>query len=450
MDVQGKRVLVVGLGKSGIAAARFLHERGARVIANDLRDLQALDDVARDLQSLGIELALGSHDSALFTSADCIVVSPGVPRLDALDEAERKGVPILSEIELASRFVEATIVGITGTNGKSTVTSLIGEILAQTDRPHFVGGNLGTPFVDAIGETGSGSGGCLVVELSSFQLERVDRFRAHVAVLLNVTDDHLDRYDSFAEYAAAKAHIFDGQQPDDHALVPAGDAICGRLASKSKAMLHTFGGQDGEVRVRERAIVDSVSGLEIPLDELKLTGAHNYENVCAAALAARLAQLPRQAIEAGIRSFRGLAHRMAFVRELDGVRYYDDSKATNVGASVAAIDGLDEGVRVVLIAGGRDKGGSYAPLRERMAARGRAVVLIGEAAETIASSFEGAGFPVVLASDLEAAVEKCRELARPGDAVLLAPACASFDMFRSYAARGEVFEKAVLALVEVP
>jgi len=447
--LRGKRVLVVGLGKSGVAAARLCAAQGAYVVGNDLRDEATLGvDTVRALRDAGCELALGAHDVALFTSVDVIVVSPGVPSLPAIDAAAAKGIPIASEIELASWFLASdVVVGITGTNGKSTVTTLIGEMVARSGCPTFVGGNLGTPLVDVVGSDAARAGGAVVVELSSFQLERVVQFRAHVAVLLNITDDHLDRHGTFAAYAAAKARIFHGQRRGDHAIVPAGDSVLAALARAGAGTVHTFGGVDGEVRVAGAAIVDTVSGLCVPLAELKIRGAHNVSNACASVLAARLAGVSNEHIAAALRSFAGLPHRMAWVRERNGVTYYDDSKATNVGATVAALEGLrGTHARTVLIAGGVDKGGSYAPLAERLAEQGRAAVLIGAAAPLLERAIAVTTVPIELASSIDEAVARAATLAQPGDAVLLAPACASFDMFRSYAHRGDEFVRAVRAL----
>jgi UDP-N-acetylmuramoylalanine--D-glutamate ligase len=448
-NLQGKRVLVVGLAKSGVAAARLCAAQGAHVVANDLGDEAKLGaESVRALRDAGCELALGHHDEALFLSVDRIVVSPGVPALPALDAAAARGIPIASEIELASWFLSSdVVVGITGTNGKSTVTTLVGEMLARSGRPTFVGGNLGTPLVAVVGSEAARPGGAVVVELSSFQLERVERFRAHVAVLLNVTDDHLDRHGSLAAYAAAKARVFHGQRRGDHAVVPAGDPVVEALARAAASTLHLFGGADGEVRVDERAVVDTVSGLRVPLSELRIRGAHNAMNACAAALAARLAGVSTDDIAYVLRTFPGLPHRMVWVRERDGVTYYNDSKATNVGASVAALDGLrGTHERVVLIAGGIDKRGSYAPLVERLTTLGRAVVLIGQAAPVIERALAEAVFPIAFAETLEDAVTLAAALAQPGDAVLLAPACSSLDMFRSYVHRGDEFVRAVRAL----
>ncbi|HEX4353812.1 MAG TPA: UDP-N-acetylmuramoyl-L-alanine--D-glutamate ligase, partial [Polyangiales bacterium] len=432
--------------KSGLAALRLLAQRGAHVIGNDLRSEAELGAIAVEARAIGAELVLGSHDPALFRSVDRIVVSPGVPPSAALAAADAAGIPIASEVELASWFIDAEVIGITGTNGKSTVTTLIAEMCKRTGRATFVGGNLGTPLVDVV-ETPAAHGGYVVVELSSYQLERVDRLHVQVAALLNVTEDHLDRYSTFEAYAAAKANIFRCQRAGDFAVVPANDALCLKLAAVGPAALQRFGGTDGAVRVERGVLIDELSGPLLPVSALQIRGEHNVSNACAAALCARLAGVSRDDIVAVLSSFSGLPHRMVHVRDVGGVAYYDDSKATNVGASVAAIDGLAPQVkRIVLIAGGKDKGGDYATLRDRLAVSARAVVLIGEARPIIARALSGASYPIEEASTMEAAVARAASLAESGDAVLLAPACASFDMFRSYAHRGDVFQAAVRAL----
>ena len=449
MELKGARATVVGLGQSGLSAARLLVQRGAQVTVNDARDEAALGDRAAQARALGVTLDLGGHDGSRLSQNDLIVVSPGVPPLAALDEAERNGVRIVSEIELASWFVRGKVVGITGTNGKSTVTTLVGEMCKATGKPTFVGGNLGTPLVDVVGTPAAEEGGYLVVELSSFQLERVERFRANVAVLLNVTDDHLDRYPDFAAYAAAKGRIFVGQTRADFAVAPAADELCSAMARASAGSVLLFGGQNGEVRRDGAKLIDTVSGLSVPVAELGIQGEHNVDNAAASALAARLAGVERTHIESVLRAFKGLPHRMQHVAQLGGIDFFDDSKATNVGASVAAIIGLGrQSRRVVLIAGGKDKGGSYAPLREVMEQHGSGLILIGEATPLIEAAFDGAPFPVQRGASMADAVQRARALAKPGEAVLLAPACASFDMFRSYAHRGDVFRDDVLALAK--
>ena len=450
VELSRKNTMVVGLGESGLAVVRFLAERGARVVVNDRRDREALGAAATEAETLGARLVLGGHPDTAFEDMDLIVVSPGVPPLAELDQAEQRGVPVVSEIELAARFIEAPIVAITGTNGKSTVTTLIGEMSRRLERPIFVGGNLGRPMIEAAGTDAGAKGGLVIVELSSFQLERVSQMKVHVAILLNITPDHLDRYPSFEAYAAAKARIFGRQDSQDFALLPA-DAADLRELIEDDGTVVLFGGRTGDVRVLDGVLADSQSGLRVRVDELKIRGSHNVSNACAAVLAARLMGVGEDDIAAVLREFKGLAHRTQFVRLVDGVEYIDDSKATNVGAAIASIDGLMRSKgKIVLIAGGVDKGGSYQPLEQRMSEEGRAVVVLGEAASLLERAFAGSPVELRRASSMSAAVKHAAALARPGDTVLLAPACSSFDMFGSYAERGDRFQRAVETLGEQP
>jgi UDP-N-acetylmuramoylalanine--D-glutamate ligase len=450
LDLSGKNTMVVGLGESGLAVVRFMAGRGARVVVNDQRDRDALGAAATEAEELGAQLVLGGHPDSAFEDLELIVVSPGVPPLAQLDRAEQHGVPVISEIELAARFIEAPIVAITGTNGKSTVTTLIGEMSRRLERPVFVGGNLGRPMIEAAGTDAGAKGGLVIVELSSFQLERVSQMKAHVAILLNITPDHLDRYPSFEAYAAAKARIFERQDADDFAVLPADAADLRELIEEDGTVV-LFGGHAGDVRVVDGVLADLQSGLRVPVDELRIRGSHNVSNACAAALAARLLGVRDDDIASVLREFRGLAHRTQYVRSVDGVEYIDDSKATNVGAAVASIDGLTPSKgKIVLIAGGVDKGGSYQPLQERMSKEGRAVVVLGEAASLLERAFAGSAVELRHASSMSDAVTHAAALARPGDTVLLAPACSSFDMFRSYAERGDRFQRAVETLGEQP
>jgi UDP-N-acetylmuramoylalanine--D-glutamate ligase len=446
VELSDKKAMVVGLGQSGLAVARFLVDRGARVRINDQRGAEALGAAAEEAEALGAELVLGGHPSSAFEELDLVVVSPGVPPLSELDRAESRGAEVISEIELASRFIEAPIVAITGTNGKSTVTTLVGEMCARLGRPSFVGGNLGRPMIEAVGTAAAGEEGLVVVELSSFQLERVSQLKAHIAVLLNVTPDHLDRYPSFEAYVSAKARVFERQESDDFAVVPADAPDLRELAEGGGAVV-LFGGLHGEVRVTDGVLVDSGGSLRVPVSELRLRGSHNVHNACASALVARLLGVHAEDIASVLRGFEGLPHRMQLVGEIDGVEYIDDSKATNVGAAVASIDGLAGSPgKIVLIAGGVDKGGSYQPLRDRMSKEGRGVVLLGAAAPLLEQAFDGATVELRSAASMDDAVHQAAAIARTGDTVLLAPACSSFDMFRSYAERGDVFQRAVRTL----
>ncbi len=439
-SLAGKRVVVVGLGTSGLAACRLLRLRDAVVVGTDSKTDPSAD--VRALEGLGVSLVLGDHRAANFAEADVIVVSPGVPSFPALDAAARKGVPIWSEVELAYQALSkpAPIIAIGGTNGKSTTTELVGEMLRRSCKgPVFVGGNLGEPLSAHADEAFD----AIVLEASSFQLERLVLFRPDVSVLLNVTPDHLDRYPSVEAYASAKGNAFERQTEKDLAVVPFGDELCAGQARRGRARLVTFG-EGGDVDVRHDAIVDRRRSLTIALDELRLRGVHNAMNFAAAMAATSPFAIEADVYRAVAREFRGLPHRMDLVGEVGGVRYYDDSKGTNVGAAVTALRGTRE-PKVVLIAGGRDKGGSYAPLAESLREKGRGLVLVGEAADTIAGAM-GAIVPIVRAASMGEAVRAAASLARAGDAVLLSPACSSFDMFRDYKERGDAFASAVKAL----
>ena len=444
--VRGQRVVVVGLGRSGLAAARrCLSDGAAQVTVNDRRSAAEVDlDRYADLTRRGVEFALGGHDDAVFGEADVIVLSPGVPPLDAVARAKARGVAVVGELELASWFCEAPVLAITGTNGKSTVTTLLGEMLESSGFPTFTGGNLGTPWCDAIGHEPTAPGGRSVIEVSSYQLEATERFRPFVAVWLNLTADHLDRYPSMAAYGAAKARIFLAQRPDDHAVVPADDPVVLAFARAGAAQVHTWGGEHSAVRIVDDAIIGP-GGLQVPVGDVGIKGSHNVGNAMAAALAAHLGGATAAAISRTLRSFTGLPHRMQRVVEHAGVVYVDDSKATNVGAALKALEGVDR--PVVLIAGGRDKGGSYDPLVQLLRAKARGVVLLGEAAPLLAQAM-GDTVPHEVAADMDEAVRRAAALARPGDCVLLAPACSSLDMYKSYAERGDAFARAARALRE--
>jgi UDP-N-acetylmuramoylalanine--D-glutamate ligase len=444
-ELSGKRVVVVGLGASGVAAARLCLRLGARVVANDGKPLASLSETARALEGQGATVVAGGHDEARFGEADVIVVSPGVPPLPAIDAAHRAGVSVWGEVELAVRSMThpAPVVAIGGTNGKSTTTSLVGALLEASGRRTFVGGNLGEPLAQHAGEPFD----VVVLEVSSFQMERVDRFRPHVAALLNVTDDHLDRYPSFDAYARAKGNAFVNQAASDWAIVPAADPTCAREARRGGGSVVTFG-PGGDVDVTDDAVVDRRSGARYARADMALTGGHNALNVAAAIACAAPLGVDAAITARVLGAFRGLPHRTALVAEIGRVRFYDDSKGTNVGAAVTALEGLVEPA-AVLIAGGRDKGGSYAPLVGALVRKGRAAVLLGESADAIASAI-GDSVPVRRAGTMDEAVRIAASLAAPGDAVLLSPACSSFDMFRDYKHRGDEFVRAVRALPAAP
>jgi UDP-N-acetylmuramoylalanine--D-glutamate ligase len=414
VELAGKRVAVVGLGASGIAAAKLCLSRGATVVGVDEKPLGALSPAAR---ALSIEVKAQSE--AKFDDFDVVVVSPGVPRFEALEEAS---CPIIGELELAfqARKHVAPVVAVGGTNGKSTVTSLVAALLEGAGKKVFAGGNLGEPWATHCDEPVD----VVVLEVSSFQMERLEKFRPNVAVLLNVTDDHLDRYASFDDYANAKGNCFARQTPNDLAVIPKDDSICLAQAKRGNARIAFF---------------ESVAA-----ESIRLQGTHNARNAAAALLAIEPFGVSHEVAAQVLKNFEPLPHRMILVGELNGVRYYDDSKGTNVGASVTALLGLRE-EKAVLIAGGRDKHGSYGPLAEAMKKKGRAAVVIGEAASHIEEALRDA-VTVVHASSMDEAVRKAGELAMRGDAVLLSPACSSFDMFRDYKHRGDEFVRAVRAL----
>lgn len=436
MQLAEKHVVVVGLGVSGVAAVRLCLSQGAVVTATDSRPLSQLSS---ELQELPITLKVGGHDEVVFESADLIVVSPGVPPLPQITKAEQSGVPVIGELDLAARFITAPIIAVGGTNGKSTVTTLLARMFSGEKSRVFEGGNLGTPLASVAHEPWD----VLVVEVSSFQLERAPHFHPRVAVLLNITDDHLDRYEGFAAYAHAKGNVFLNQTVADFAVVPAADQVCQSQAQRGKGCIVTFGAQ-GDYYCEGRSVRERSTGESFSFAASRLFGEHNALNIAAAVAAARAMGLGRLAIERALEEYQPLPHRMARVAEINGVCFYDDSKGTNVGASVAALNGLSE-PRGVLIAGGRDKLGDYAPLARALAAKGRAVVVLGEAADRIAAATREV-VPTTKVVSLEQAVQTAFEQARPGDAVLLSPACSSFDMFRSYSERGEQFVVAVKGL----
>jgi UDP-N-acetylmuramoylalanine--D-glutamate ligase len=442
---------VVGAARSGIAAAELLARRGAMVTLSDARsDLPAADAAA--LQAAGVTLELGGHQPATFTGAHLVVMSPGVPpEMAAVQAARAAGVPVIGEVELAWRWLEGRVIAITGTKGKSTTTALTGRMLRQAGLPVTVGGNIGAPVSAQV--EGSTPASLHVIEVSSFQLEQIERFRPWVAVMLNFSPDHLDRHHTVAAYAAAKARVFENQQASDFAVVNADDEGAVQLASGGAAARQFFSRRgtipDGTV-IEDGWIVERRGGrIEplVPLSSIRLLGPHLVDDVMAAATVARIAGVPRQAMTAAIESFAGLEHAMELVAEIDGVRFVNDSKATNVEAAVRSIESFPGGV--VAIVGGRFKGGDLRLLRGPIGGRGRAVVAIGEAKGLVREAV-GDAIDVHDAGSMDEAVRLGFELAKPSGVVLLAPACASFDMFRDYAERGERFKEAVRRLSQPP
>jgi UDP-N-acetylmuramoylalanine--D-glutamate ligase len=447
LQLKGKKVLVVGLGKSGLAAALFLRHKGAQVTVSDVRSAESL---ARDIPALleeGIMVEAGGHGLLTFRRQDLIVVSPGVP-LDTpeLVQVRKFGLPIIGELELAARFLKGKILAITGSNGKTTTTALAGEILKEAGLPTLVGGNIGVPVVSLIEESTPDTWS--VLEVSSFQLESTEQFRPSIAVILNITPDHLDRHGSFENYARAKERIFAAQDKTDCVVLNADNARAADAAKRSAASVHWF---SLEHRVRHGAWIedgyvvyrnspeDKVEQV-IPLSKIPLKGEHNVENVLAAVCAARLAGVPVDPISHAIEKFQAVEHRLEYVATVQGVEFYNDSKATNVDATAKALAAFSSGIHLIL--GGKDKGSDYTQLAQLLRERVRAVYTIGSAAAKIESQLRGV-VSLHSCETLAAAVDAAASAARPGEVVLLAPACSSFDQFESYEHRGRVFKELV-------
>ena len=439
----GRRVTVVGLAKSGIAAARLLAAAGADVRGTDAKPIASLGPDVAALSGAGVRPVDGP---AALDGAELLVVSPGVPLYgDQLAPARARLVPVIGELELAWRAMEADTIAITGTNGKTTTTALTGALLAEQSRPVFVGGNIGTPL--AARALDFPADGLVVAEVSSFQLETIEAFQPRVAAVLNVTPDHLDRHRTFARYLDAKARIFMNQTEHDCAVLNADDEAAASLAARTRAHVVWFSRQrtlDHGVFVQDGWLVARLNGHGdriCPLGDIQLRGAHNVENVLAATACALWTGIDVDAIRRAVARFPAVAHRIEFVRDVAGVQFYNDSKGTNVASTIKALESFTE--RVVLIAGGKGKGQDFTPLAE--AARGRVshAVVIGEDGDKIASALDAAGVAITAADSLASAVQAARVAARAGEVVLLSPACASFDMFDNYEHRGDVFKKVV-------
>jgi UDP-N-acetylmuramoylalanine--D-glutamate ligase len=444
MNLNGRKVLVIGLARTGRESARFLLRQGAKVLVSDLRSESELRQEIDALAGNPIEYFCGGEQTQWLDGVDWVIPSPGVPaRSLLLSEAQRRGIGIVSEIELAYRFLSAPLVAITGTNGKSTTTTLVGAMLKAKGSEVFIGGNIGMPligFVDGRWEWG-------VVEISSFQLEWTEKFCPRIAVLLNVTEDHLDRYADLAAYAAAKEKIFQAQGPEGVAVLNRDDARVWAMKERVRSRVVSFGATEvsqgvfsagDEIVWREQNYEERFS-----LREVKLRGVHNVENMMAAVAVVKSLGVARDIIQKALDDFPGLEHRLEFVREKDGVDYYNDSKGTNVGAVVKSLASFD--APVILIAGGVDKGGSYGPLREGIERKVKRLILFGAAKDLMAKAL-GEFANTVLVDTLGTAVSEAAAHARAGDIVLLSPACSSFDMFKDYAERGRIFKELVRAL----
>ncbi len=460
MELASKKIVVVGLGASGVATAQFLRNRGAVVTATDMAGEADMSPAALSLREKGVHLELGGHNFESLATADLVVTSPGVPHTAApLSYARAHNITVLGEMELAARFVKDPIVAITGTNGKTTTTTLVGDMLTRSGLKVFVGGNIGTPLISYVdrGEKAQ----IVVVEVSSFQLDTIDRFRANVAVLLNIAEDHLDRYPDIDAYARSKARIFENQGPDDVAVINGSDrriaALTENIAARTLSFARNGAGRQksaGEDAViTEEAIIlhprrvkdvqsDEISRFPavdeavIPFAAIKLFGRHNQENTAAAALATLAAGGNIPGIMAALAHFVGLPHRLEFVATVGGVRFYNDSKATNVDAVVRALESFSE--PVVLLLGGRNKGGDFTLLADSMRGRVKYLILFGEARNEINAALRGV-VSAFFAQSMADVVTKAGEIAAAGDVVLLSPGCASFDMYDNYARRGDDF-----------
>ncbi len=443
------KILVVGLARTGAAVARFLCECGARVTVSDSREREALAPFLSALSALDISYELGGHGTETFLATDLVVVSPGVPMdIAPLILARNHGIPVISEIELAYEFIDAPIAAITGTNGKTTTTTLVGEIFRKCGFRTFVGGNIGNPLIDLVisGERIDR----VVAEISSFQLEGIVRFRPRVAVLLNITEDHLDRYASYQEYIDAKLRVFVNQTASDFAILNIDDplvaASAGTIAARIVPMSRISKLEQG-IYYQDGVITFDWDGQQehFPTDAFKLRGVHNIDNCMAALATTLLMGCPAAVALKALEGFSGLPHRMEYVATVNGVAYYNDSKGTNVGSVVKSLESFPG--NITLIAGGKDKGGDYVPLADLVRERVSHLILLGEARERIRAAL-GHLTETTLVDSLEAAVQEAHRLAKPGGVVLFSPACSSFDMFRNYEVRGERFVEAVRGLIE--
>ena len=448
MDLTGRKVLVVGLARTGVSVARFLLEQGARVSGADRRTIEELGDPVRELAERGCLLRLGEHGDRDFLEAELIVVSPGVPpSLAPLAAARQAGIPVIGDVELVSRYLPCPVVGVTGTNGKTTTVSLLHAMLRQAGIPHWFGGNIGQPLADFLTRDSAVKGSepprLVLMELSSFQLETIERFRPWIAAWTNLSEDHLDRYPDMQAYAEAKARIFENQTARDVAIVPARDAWLDGIKARLQARLLRFGNSAApgpEIRLEPGRIRFRLEegGEEIyPTARVRLPGKHNLENLMVALAAARLCGVPAAAVQEVLEGFPGLEHRLEFVSERNGVRFYNDSKGTTVSSVERALEAFAD--PVLLLAGGKDKGGSYAPLREPLRQHVRKLFLFGQAADRMQGELAGA-CEIVRVKDLRGAVREAWEASRTGEIVLLSPACSSYDMFRDYEDRGEQFK----------
>jgi len=463
MELIHKNIVVVGLGVTGVAVARFLRNRGAAVIVTDMASESDLGSKAREFQAAGICLELGGHRSETFKKADLIVLSPGVSHtIKPVLQARDQGVPVIGEIELASRYIRQPVVAVTGTNGKTTTTELLGDMLKRSGLKVFVGGNIGRPLIEYA--DGEQEADVIVAEISSFQLDTIETFKPHVAVLLNITADHLDRYPDFEAYAASKIRLFENQHSDDIAVLNGSDPLVRSLTEniKSRKLIYPNPTADEKgailnnhsITLHTDSFISTSSKIRNPKSEIrnqcvmdlvnfKLTGRHNLENACAAGLAALAAGGLPDAIQGTLNQYRGSAHRMEYVATIEDVDFYNDSKATNVDAVMRAVECFRK--PVVLIMGGLDKGGNFKELRQVVARHVKKLLIMGRAADLIRTALADTVSTATVISMADAA-QQAYQASSPGDVVLLSPGCASFDMYDNYAQRGNDFKESVAAL----
>jgi len=463
MDLNRKNILIVGLGISGIAAARFAQKKGASVTVTDMADEKKLGSYASMAHKLGVNMELGKHKTETFERSDLIVVSPGVPHtILPIKRALSKGIPVLGEIELASRYIQEPVVAVSGTNGKTTTTTLLGNMLESSGFKVFVGGNIGNPLIDYAGKRETAD--IVVAEVSSFQLDTIDTFKPHVSVMLNITADHLDRYPDFKSYAKSKNRLFENQRQTDIAVLNGSDPILGSVTKGLNARKLLFRHQENsQAKDRENALISQgnpstpanitirMKGhqkISFDLSGTNFPGRHNLENAAAASLAAIAVGGTPEGVKSALKNFKGLPHRIEYIETINHVRFFDDSKATNVDAVIRALETF--GAPIILIMGGRDKGGDFRRLLEPVRQNTKKLILMGEAKDKIISVLEEACKErTQTASSMEDAVFSAYGSASPGDIVLLSPGCSSFDMYSSYAERGEDFCHAIGNLKKV-
>ena len=468
MELRNKRALVVGLGRSGVASAFFLQDHGAKVTVSDAKSEAQLQNEIAALLDRGISIETGQHGERTFRDQDLIVVSPGVPSdQPQLQHARTLGIPVIGEVELAFRFLQGKVIALTGSNGKTTTTTLVGEILSKSGRKTLVGGNIGTPVISLVPQSTPES--VVVLEISSFQLETIQQFRPWIAAILNITPDHLDRHRTFQAYVDAKARVFENQRPTaagenqrpatgenqqagDFAVLNADDPTCVSLRERIKSSLYWFSRkrevEAGAFLRGDQIVFRDHNGEQTVLSrgDIHLKGAHNLENVLAAVVMSMLAGCRPDQVRQAVAEFRAVEHRLELVTTVNGVAFYNDSKATNVDATMKALESFAGKIHLIL--GGKDKGSDYSVLNPLLRERAKHAYLIGAATEKIAAQIQGAT-PLTRSGTLERAVRQAFEAAAPGDVVLLAPACASFDQFENYEHRGRVFKELVVSLMPV-